>query len=211
MCVNYLNTPRRVADETNNIVWKWESTPFGETKPTGTLEFNLRFVRQYFDNETAIRYNINSDYNPITGRYIQFDPIGLDGGFNTFAYVNGNPVMFVDLEGLFGGGDSPKIGRLTTCDGDSAFAAIRELNKFRNKKNYITSDAILALSYSTKLHNFSVNCSRMPGGMVFLGLYEDNIKTISIKAVYIGKNNDYGKQVEVRYMSDGDIEVWRIK
>jgi len=28
MCVNYLNTPRRVADETNNIVWIWESTPF---------------------------------------------------------------------------------------------------------------------------------------------------------------------------------------
>ena len=97
---DHLNTPRRVADETNNIVWKWESTPFGETKPTGTLEFNLRFAGQYFDNETATHYNINRDYNPITGRYIQSDPIGLDGGVSTFAYVSGNPVMMVDLEGL---------------------------------------------------------------------------------------------------------------
>ena len=102
MCVNnfYLNTPRRVANKTNNIVWKWESTPFGETKPTGTLEFSLRFAGQYYDHETGTHYNINRDYNPVTGRYIQPDPIGLDGGFSTFAYVNGNPVMFVDLEGL---------------------------------------------------------------------------------------------------------------
>ena len=99
---DHLNTPRRVADEANNIVWKWESTPFGETKPTGTLKFNLRFTGQYFDKETDTHYNINRDYNPITGRYIQSDPIGLDGGLSTFAYVNGNPVMFVDLEGLFG-------------------------------------------------------------------------------------------------------------
>ena len=63
---------------------------------------NLRFAGQYFDNETATHYNINRDYNPITGRYIQSDPIGLDGGFSTFAYVNGNPVMLVDLEGLTG-------------------------------------------------------------------------------------------------------------
>ena len=213
---DHLNTPRRVVDENNNIVWKWESRPFGETKPTGTLEFNLRFAGQYFDNETGIHYNINRDYNPIIGRYIQSDPIGFDGGFTTFAYVNGNPIMFVDLEGLFGGSDSPKIGRLTTCDGDSAFAAIREQGKFRDKKNYITSDSILSLSYSTNLYNFGIGCAGMASGMVFLDLYVDNIKrpdpiSAIIKAVYIGKNNDYGKKVEVRYMSDGDIEVWRIK
>jgi len=100
---DHLNTPRRVTNSKNKTVWKWESTPFGETAPTGSLEFNLRFAGQYFDNETGTHYNINRDYNPVTGRYIQSDPIGLDGGFSTFVYVNGNPVMLVDLEGLFGG------------------------------------------------------------------------------------------------------------
>jgi len=42
---------------------------------------------------------INRDYNPVTGRYIQSDPIGFDGGVNGFGYVGGNPLVLVDLEG----------------------------------------------------------------------------------------------------------------
>ena len=45
-------------------------------------------------------YNYFRDYDPATGRYIQFDPIGLRGGLNGFIYVLNNPLRYVDPLGL---------------------------------------------------------------------------------------------------------------
>jgi RHS repeat-associated protein len=100
---DHLDTSRRVAtnDEYAEIMWKWESKPFGESTATGIVSLNLRFPGQYFDAETSTHYNINRDYNPVTGRYIQSDPIGFDGGVNGFGYVNGQPTTGADMYGLW--------------------------------------------------------------------------------------------------------------
>ena len=44
---------------------------------------------QHFDVESGLSYNINRDYQVATGRYIQSDPIGLDGGMNTYGTMVG--------------------------------------------------------------------------------------------------------------------------
>ena len=119
-----LNTPRKVTNTANQLRWKWDPNPFGEGAPMqnpnppnlGTFKYNLRFPGQYFDVETNLNYNYFRDYDPTTGRYVESDPIGLDGGLNTFVYVDSSPMDQTDPRGLLPGSNIRKID----CDDDDA-------------------------------------------------------------------------------------------
>jgi RHS repeat-associated protein len=62
--------------------------------------FVIGAVRRLHEAEAAPHYNYFRDYDAVTGRYIQSDPIGLNGGVNTYAYARGNPNRFIDPDGL---------------------------------------------------------------------------------------------------------------
>jgi RHS repeat-associated protein len=104
---DHLDTPRVVLDKDNAVRWRWLAEPFGTTAPEtnpsnlGAFTFNLRFRGQYFDAESGLNQNYFRDLDPTVGRYAQSDPIGLGGGVNTYAYVNGNPLSRIDPLGLF--------------------------------------------------------------------------------------------------------------
>jgi RHS repeat-associated protein len=120
---DHLGTPRMITQATDNAIrWRWdEADPFGLQPPNenpsglGALTFNLRMPGQYYDRESNLFYNYFRDYDPQTGRYVQSDPIGLDGGVNTYAYVGGSPLMSIDPKGLSG---CRLIGLVWECDLD---------------------------------------------------------------------------------------------
>lgn len=104
---DHLNTPREVVNSANQVVWRWVSDPFGEALPNedpdgdgNKFRLNLRFPGQYYDVESGLHYNYHRTYNPRTGRYIEADPIGLEGGLNIYGYTEGNPVNLFDMYGL---------------------------------------------------------------------------------------------------------------
>ena len=112
---DHLNTPRLATDETGKVLWRNLPTtePFGnspvEEDPDNdgvSFTLNLRFPGQYYDKETNLSYNLNRWYDSGTGRYTTFDPIGLRGGINGYAYVAGNPLSKTDPRGL----DNPGMG-----------------------------------------------------------------------------------------------------
>ncbi|PPD47036.1 MAG: hypothetical protein CTY16_08140 [Methylobacter sp.] len=105
---DHLDAPRVILNTANVPVWRWDNAdPFGKILPLQdpdgdgkTFEYNLRFPGQYYDKETGLHYNHNRYYDPLTGRYLSYDPIGLAGGVNPYTYVGGNPVNWVDPLGL---------------------------------------------------------------------------------------------------------------
>lgn len=97
-----LGTPRAVSDASGVTVWVWpyQRNAWGEQLPTSNgYTYNLRFPGQYFDAEGQFFNNINRDYDVFSGRYLQSDPIGLDGGLSTYIYASDSPLIFIDPDG----------------------------------------------------------------------------------------------------------------
>ena len=140
---DHLGTPRLITNEDKRPVWQWPYSAFGANAPTGILkatknakqayttqpvllkatqaplEYNLRYPGQYYDEESQLSYNYQRSYQAGQGRYTQADPIGLNGGWNRFGYVGGNPVSYVDPEGL-----NPAAGAYTGAAIGSSFGPV---------------------------------------------------------------------------------------
>jgi RHS repeat-associated protein len=124
------------------VAWQWLISGFGEVRPTTgdrgygqtvsgpsyaeAVKFDLRYPGQVFDEETGLSYNLHRYYDAATGRYIQADPIGLEGGWNRYSYVGSNPFGAADPLGLFEVKGYPS----TTFDKRKYPANVQELYRY---------------------------------------------------------------------------------
>ena len=58
-----------------------------ETKVTDSNHQSFRLKNQYANRESRLHYNFFRYYEPDAGRFVNQDPIGLEGGFNAYQFA----------------------------------------------------------------------------------------------------------------------------
>jgi len=108
---DHLGTVHAVADENANIVESYRYDAWGRV--LGVYDRNGMVLSEsaignhylwqgrWYSWNTGLYYFRARWYDPITGRWLSKDPIGISGGLNQYVFVDNNPVNFVDPFGLW--------------------------------------------------------------------------------------------------------------
>ena len=100
-----LGSTAALSDSTGALKESYAYSPYGEITSAGTLGNSYLFTGRQLDRESGLYYYRVRHYDPGSGRFMQPDPIGFDGGINLYAYCLNNPVNYIDPTGNYGGVD----------------------------------------------------------------------------------------------------------
>ena len=104
LCVNDVaGNPRELLDSDGEVVWGAQFSAWGTLLDPRAWDVDcpVRYMGQWYDDESGLHYNRHRYYDPGVGRFISPDPIGLMGGLNPFVY-GPNTFGWVDPLGLTG-------------------------------------------------------------------------------------------------------------
>ncbi|WP_371764094.1 phospholipase effector Tle1 domain-containing protein [Massilia sp.] len=185
---NHLGAVEMATDVKGKPIWQANYSPFGRLIPAvaqgkSGFELNLRLPGQYADKETGLYYNDHRYYDPVRGSYLTPDPLGRGGGANGYAYVDGNPLKYIDPEGLVlfafdgtGNGEAPPAGD-SISNVRKFYEAYDE--KLNGKRFYITGIGTTNkdMSYKGSIYNGDGFDQRVTLGFSFLEQLIDDPKT----------------------------------
>lgn len=93
-----LNSTVATTDNTGALQQTLSYEPYGQTTSV-TTSFPIQYTGRLPVSDGLYYYRARF-YDPVAGRFLSEDPIGLAGGINLYAYVGGNPINFNDPLGL---------------------------------------------------------------------------------------------------------------
>jgi RHS repeat-associated protein len=97
---DHIGAVELVLNDQGEPAWQAQLDPYGLARIVVGKDFpqSLRFPGHFYDAETELHYNRFRYYDPSIGRYLESDPLGIEGGANLYAYTT-NPLKEVDLRG----------------------------------------------------------------------------------------------------------------
>jgi RHS repeat-associated protein len=105
-------------DNSANLQNSYAYSPYGQSSTVGPDSTNNpnQYTSRENDN-TGLYFYKARYYDPVLKRFISSDPIGLEGGINTYSYVGGNPLSYTDPLGLW----SVEVGGYVGIGGSVGF------------------------------------------------------------------------------------------
>lgn len=94
--------PLALVDGDGRVEQSFEHEAYGRVTEGDPMAALSRFPGHWYEPETGLHYNRWRYFDPETGTYLSPEPLGLEGGTETYSYVMGRPLSLVDPDGLKG-------------------------------------------------------------------------------------------------------------
>jgi RHS repeat-associated protein len=98
---DHLGSIREMSDGAGSLRARYDFDPYGRrTKVSGNLESEFAFTSHHYHPASGLHLTLFRGYDSDTGRWLNRDPIGEDGGLNLYEFVGGDPLNWIDTAGL---------------------------------------------------------------------------------------------------------------
>lgn len=103
------NNIAMMSDSSGSVIERYTYDPYGKMTirdnvgnvlAASTIDNAYLYSSRRYDDATGLYYYRNRMYSPTLGRFMQRDPEGYGDGMNVYAYVQLNPINFLDPYGL---------------------------------------------------------------------------------------------------------------
>jgi RHS repeat-associated protein len=195
-----------------SLLNRYAYSPYGEANAAGDDDGNSSEYTARENDGTGLYFYRARYYDPVLKRFIAEDPIGLEGGPNSYAYVSANPIGFADPLGLLFGVDAGE------SYGDSAAQHWADLHVRTGNFLYAIPGAMASLwTPCTSNQTFLGLLPPAAGGKVLpaaVKLLSNRVKgaigeTTSVLYNWLGGNTLIGRQIRIPGMRAIADSAWK--